>query len=360
MPRQPTGFGALLRIYRSRRHLLQKDVALKAGIGVSTLSRFESEERFPSTERDVLRLAQALGLSKSDEKIFLEAAFPKWTGLLPLQTEGVELEPGLHKLSTVNNGDGNSQLSLPDSLGIVNESNETFFDGALESVLQSLYLHRARDHHEYKKAIAQWVVKEELNSNTSVLLDSGTTVAEVAYTLVESGKKVKHIYTNSLFVALYLMAKEYPVTLLVGRLEKTEEFLKDKSLLREGSLMGSDVIKQVRSLTFDVSILGAKFIDPLCGPYSSSQEQRAFKRAAMKSSSRVVIAADYSKFEQPPPREFKPVLGDEDSDIEKAKRRWATLLRWKEVAIVTSGAISDGINKLYEGALIVVSEDARV
>jgi transcriptional regulator with XRE-family HTH domain len=77
MPRSesPSTFGRLLKNYRDRAGLSQNDLAIRAGLSASTISRLEKGERGPLRKRtQVMALVKALGLDQADTDILLSAA----------------------------------------------------------------------------------------------------------------------------------------------------------------------------------------------------------------------------------------------------------------------------------------------
>ncbi len=68
-------FGMLLKRYRERAGLSQTELAARAGLSVSTISRVEKGERSPPRRRSqVMALARAMGLSQADADLLLVAA----------------------------------------------------------------------------------------------------------------------------------------------------------------------------------------------------------------------------------------------------------------------------------------------
>lgn len=68
-------FGQLLKTWRERAGLSQNDLAIHAGLHVSTISRVEKGERGPLRKRSqVMALAKALGLKQDEVDILLSAA----------------------------------------------------------------------------------------------------------------------------------------------------------------------------------------------------------------------------------------------------------------------------------------------
>ncbi len=68
-------FGKLLKSYRERANLSQSELAVRAGLSASTISRVEQGERAPLRRRSqVLALARALALTQDETDILLSAA----------------------------------------------------------------------------------------------------------------------------------------------------------------------------------------------------------------------------------------------------------------------------------------------
>jgi len=68
-------FGKLLRMYRQRKEMNQKQLAKRAGINNSFVSHLESEDGTARPSQKVVRdLADALNLTKDETRIFLAAA----------------------------------------------------------------------------------------------------------------------------------------------------------------------------------------------------------------------------------------------------------------------------------------------
>jgi len=90
-------FGLLLKRFREQAGLSQSELAASAGLSASTISRVESGERRPlSKRRQVLALAEALGLSQADTDMLLTAA-----ELAPSTAPGLALHPRDHTLYSI-------------------------------------------------------------------------------------------------------------------------------------------------------------------------------------------------------------------------------------------------------------------
>jgi transcriptional regulator with XRE-family HTH domain len=82
-------FGMLLKEYRERAALSQNDLATQANLSASSISRIESGERnAPRSRKQVVALAQALGLSQEETDILLSAG-----GFAPSTAPELALNP---------------------------------------------------------------------------------------------------------------------------------------------------------------------------------------------------------------------------------------------------------------------------
>lgn len=321
MVRNGSEFPVVLRSFRVRSGLSQAALAKKAGFSPSALSRFESGQRAPTNAQHVRRLAQGLGLDKGGETVMVESAFPSPV----VMSWGTDRQEHLAYLSQ-------QMERLEDLLGrlFTKERGGDVIASFIDMIYATEFASRALEAKVEKQTIASWIVEHEIKQGSVVFLDSGTTVATVASELVKANKKPRAIYTNNLFAAVYLTQNHYPAILVGGRLELTPPFLV------AGSIAGDDSVRQLRRLSFDVSVIGATFVDWLYGPYSLYPTQRMVKKAAMERSSRVVVAVDHRKLMQRPSEAYKPVLAGPSGDrLNEASKKWARILGWHQVAVVT-------------------------
>lgn len=134
---------------------------------------------------------------------------------------------------------------------------------------------------EAKKQIAQKAV-ELLKPNTSVYLDSGTTVTELARAFPD-GRYL--IFTNSLTCALELAhLKEAQICLLGGRLN-------NYSL----SVNGTRSLSFLEDVNFDIAFMGATGYVSEKGFSCGAEEEYQLKRAVIRHSEKTVVLVDSRK-----------------------------------------------------------------
>src|SRR5579862_2707462 len=78
---EPDSFGALLKVFRTRRRLTQQQLAEKLGLHRNTIGGWERGDYLPESKGMVLELARLLHLNDHEARRLLEASF---TGLAPL------------------------------------------------------------------------------------------------------------------------------------------------------------------------------------------------------------------------------------------------------------------------------------
>lgn len=75
-------FGSLLRYYRKRWHLTQRQLAAKIGVHHNTISTWERDNFLPETRTTVLEIARQLSLNQQESRFLLEASLrelsPYW------------------------------------------------------------------------------------------------------------------------------------------------------------------------------------------------------------------------------------------------------------------------------------------
>jgi transcriptional regulator with XRE-family HTH domain len=97
-------FGFLLKSYREQAGLSQKELAVKAGVSNSAISRIEGGSRAPFRKRkQVLALAKALGLDQAETDVLLSAAdlAPSTVTELPLHPRDETLYAIAHELQAL-------------------------------------------------------------------------------------------------------------------------------------------------------------------------------------------------------------------------------------------------------------------
>src|SRR5581483_4871497 len=83
----PCGFGELLKTFRKRQRLTQRQLAQQLGVNMNTLSSWELGSHLPATRGLVLELARHLALSEQETRQLLEASLialaPHWAVPFP-------------------------------------------------------------------------------------------------------------------------------------------------------------------------------------------------------------------------------------------------------------------------------------
>src|SRR5579859_6381074 len=83
----PSGFGELLKTFRKRQHVTQRQLAQRLGMHMNTLSAWELGTHLPATRGLVLELARHLVLNEQEARQLLEASLtaltPYWYIPLP-------------------------------------------------------------------------------------------------------------------------------------------------------------------------------------------------------------------------------------------------------------------------------------
>lgn len=141
---------------------------------------------------------------------------------------------------------------------------------------------RAGTQTEQKRRIAEAALAE-LDGATTVLLDAGTTTAQLAERL-PAGRDLT-VVTNALPIALALSARtDLTVHLLGGRVRRTTQATVDHVALAG-----------LAEITVDVAFLGANGVSVERGLTTADPAEAAVKRAMVAAARRVVVLADASK-----------------------------------------------------------------
>jgi DeoR family transcriptional regulator of aga operon len=132
-----------------------------------------------------------------------------------------------------------------------------------------------------KEIIAQKAL-QFLRANTSVYLDSGSTVTALARLIPDDSYL---IFTNALSCATELAKLKIPrVTMLGGILN-----------CYSMSLCGTQSIRAVEKINFDTMFLGVTSYSPSSGFSCGVEEESLLKQAVMRRSEQVVVLMDSSK-----------------------------------------------------------------
>lgn len=171
-----------------------------------------------------------------------------------------------------------------------------------------------------KHAICRGIVQFHIPNNSTIFLDSGSTIDLITFELLTSDVKNVKVISNNLFAAMHLIGiREIHFQLLSGRFnDKFAAVYDEKSEIR------------ISSMPIDVYILAAtaiRFIDGIM-VLNIDRENRDLKATALRAfqrnkNSKLIIAVDSSKFTVPkeerqgviPTEEWKEILEQEKDRI---------------------------------------------
>ncbi|WP_293786317.1 DeoR/GlpR family DNA-binding transcription regulator [uncultured Aeromicrobium sp.] len=145
---------------------------------------------------------------------------------------------------------------------------------------------KSAENRSAKQAIAAHAARLVPEAAT-VLLDAGTTVAELARLLGD--RPDVHLVTNGLSSIVALADTEAEVTVLGGRLRRPSE-----------SIVGGATLQALQRITADVAFLGAEVIDALRGVNCPEEDQAAAKDLMARNAHEVWILADAAKLNRHP------------------------------------------------------------
>ncbi|WP_375723428.1 DeoR/GlpR family DNA-binding transcription regulator [Arcobacter sp. KX21116] len=158
--------------------------------------------------------------------------------------------------------------------------------GGVEMALQKdniSYDSRKIIHYDEKKIIARLIAKQ-IPNNSSLFFSIGTTPEIIAKELINH-KNLK-IFTNNLNVALVCCENSsFEVTLHGGLLRN-----------KHRDIVGNDIEKFFSSYSVDFGIYGVGAIEGNGSLLDFTQEECQAREAISKSSKKVFLVADYSKF----------------------------------------------------------------
>jgi DeoR/GlpR family transcriptional regulator of sugar metabolism len=159
--------------------------------------------------------------------------------------------------------------------------------GGVEAVTTAAelpYAAKESERHRQKQAVA-FGVAHRIGQGQSVLLDSGSTMLEVAKALrLHIGLT---IVTNDIRVANEVAGHDQSRLIVIG----------GERLPSVQTLSGPDSIRQLQELSVDVAVLSADAVDAHSVTNASSDEV-AMKRAMIESARARYLVADSSKFER--------------------------------------------------------------
>lgn len=157
------------------------------------------------------------------------------------------------------------------------------YGGAVASVpeIEKGFFEKASCRPAEKRRIAK-AAADEIPSGSTVILDSGSTVLEIARKLALRRDIV--FFTNSLQTAQLLIEKKCNVSLLGGNIR-----------LSSYASTGMWTIEQLSQLHADWAILGASSFSGTGGPCVESMEEAQTKKAMIRAAEKRMLAADSSK-----------------------------------------------------------------
>ena len=144
---------------------------------------------------------------------------------------------------------------------------------------------KATRHHDEKIRIAQAAVRM-IRDGETIILDSGTTTAEIAAQIRQSNFAALTVVTNALNIAMALAGLPSVRVLMLG------------GMLREMSysMVGPDAERALSKLTADRLFLGVDGIDPEFGLTTPDPLEAELNALMIRVSREVVAATDSSKF----------------------------------------------------------------
>lgn len=145
---------------------------------------------------------------------------------------------------------------------------------------------RSESASEHKRLIADAVVGM-LSPGESVILDSGSTVLEVARAI--RGRMLGlTVLTPSTLVAIELAGEPDTTVILTGGNIRPGEL----------SLIGSDAVESISRYNLETFVMGVSGVDAARGFTDYHREEGNVKMASIRAADRVIVAADHSKLGQ--------------------------------------------------------------
>ena len=137
---------------------------------------------------------------------------------------------------------------------------------------------------EEKQRIARAAL-DFIQDNETIILDSGTTVNQLAKLL--AGSKNLYLATNDLHSAMDLSGNPDISVIVLGGILRTGHFALN-------GLFTEDILRQIHA---DTAFLSVDALDFNVGPMVFSMEEIPTKRLMIQSSQKSIILCDHSKFE---------------------------------------------------------------
>ncbi|MHA3914402.1 DeoR/GlpR family DNA-binding transcription regulator [Halovulum sp. GXIMD14793] len=150
---------------------------------------------------------------------------------------------------------------------------------------------------DVKRAIGERAY-DMLNPGSSVFLDAGTTVLQLAR-LIRLRPMALRIFTNCLPVAQHLMqVPDVSVTLLGGALR-----------VQNASMVGPLAEQALQSLWFDQVFLGVGAVGPDLAIYSADEQEARINKLMLERTNAPIILADSDKFNTRLTYQVGPLVG---------------------------------------------------
>lgn len=143
---------------------------------------------------------------------------------------------------------------------------------------------KQQQHHAEKVRIAQAAI-EMIRDDETIILDSGTTTAEIARALRKSELRSVNVITNALNIAALLMDVSFVRLIVPGGILRRES----------NSLSGPMAEAALAKLQADRLYLGADGIDPEVGVMTPHLQEAELNAKMMQISRQVIVVADSSK-----------------------------------------------------------------
>ncbi|EOH86383.1 DeoR/GlpR family DNA-binding transcription regulator [Enterococcus villorum] len=142
------------------------------------------------------------------------------------------------------------------------------------------YDQRSTKLHQVKTQLGK-IAESKIKTNSSVIFDSSTTVEKVIQYLFN--KRITAITNSLIHATLLAKMKEVTISVLPGKLHKTQLFLH-----------GADTIEKLKQYHVDYTLLGV-FALSNEGVFIHTEEEGLVKRQMIKQANTVIAIADHTK-----------------------------------------------------------------
>jgi len=206
--------------------------------------------------------------------------------------------------------DINKRLEILDDIKKRLESPNSFLSSSYLSFAalarQSEFWSKLYTQKPHKLLISNVIALEYIKKNDVIILDSGTTVDQIAHILFEKNIEVT-IYTNNLLAAISVLppSNNFKCFLLSGKIDPSY-----------GATYDENITAPLRPIRVDVIVLAAASISYETGPkvkvgdHSNSLFKAELVRKSLEdgNSPKLIIAVDWTKFENDDDENFNTVL----------------------------------------------------